>query len=244
MTPTDFIVESYQEAGRVIVRSSVSPVSLQANRVKVNGFKAALRDAIAAATDFVFVGDVEVTFTWFVSDADRYQRHTAADLDNVLKPMLDAATGPIGIMFDDNQVQSIRASWMPPGAPGVGIELEFLALIPDQVTRREGTAFVQFEASTCYMLPGEAHAQWPALVAQLRKYFDSRTRLRTQGVDEAHVALSSPQIRPWHSQRLRMHGFNVLDATRDFQSLSVHRGNPLLREPARREPNPHADCPG
>lgn len=48
-----------------------------------------------------------------------------ADLDIVMKPILDAVTGPDGVLIDDNQIHSIKASWMTPGAHGPGFRSTF-----------------------------------------------------------------------------------------------------------------------
>ena len=209
MDHTAFTVNGYRDAGRVIVTSTVSPISLQAKHVRVGVFKAALRKAISTNTDFLLTHDVEVTLTLFVTEKDRYQTHTAADLDNVIKPLLDAATGPDGIMIDDNQVQSIRASWMTPGPLGVGFELDFQALMLDDVVTRAGTAFVEFSADRCYILPGIQPEVWPWLVSRYRAMLEARQEMLDRGIVEDVADRVLPVGRPFPRQRLTMHGFPV-----------------------------------
>lgn len=76
MKASDFIVEGYREAGRVNVKSALTPISLQARRERLSDLKVALKEAIATSTDFLMTHDVEVTLTWYVTEADRYQSHT------------------------------------------------------------------------------------------------------------------------------------------------------------------------
>lgn len=216
MKASDFIVEGYREAGRVIVKSALTPISLQARRDRLSDLKVALKEAITTSTDFLMTHDVEVTLTWYVTEADRYQSHTAADVDNVIKPLLDAATGPEGIMIDDNQVQSIRAYWVTPGTPGPGFELDFQALDREDVVTRDGTAFVEFASDTCYILPGIQPEAWPVLVASYRKSLEAKEDLRRLGAPERMVHSLSPLARPWPSQRLRMQKFPVFQPTDDF----------------------------
>jgi hypothetical protein len=151
---SDFVVNSYRSAGKVEIRSAISPISLQGGRPRLADLKAMLGQAIGEGSDFLMTHDVEVTLTRFDSEHSRYQTHTAADLDNVIKPLLDAATEPDGVMIDDKQVQSIRASWMTPGLWGEGFDLTIASLNPEDTIQREGTAFVEFAPDTCHVLPG------------------------------------------------------------------------------------------
>lgn len=165
--------------------------------------------ALAVGSDFLFVHDVEVTLEWFATERHRYQSHVAADLDNVLKPLIDAATGPDGVMIDDNQVQSIKASWLTPGPLGEGFMLRFEARNPEDAVARDGTAFVEFTTDTCYLLPGEARERWPLVVKGYKNLVSTKRMLRRFGVGDEVVEALSPTSRPWHSQRLRMQGFPV-----------------------------------
>jgi len=212
MLSADFVVSGNRSAGSVVVRSSLSPISLQAARRRIDQLKAALKSAVAASTDFLMTHDVEVSLTWFVEEDVRYQTHTAADLDNVLKPLFDACAGVNGIMIDDNQVQSIKASWETPGAFGPGFELVFQSLLRDDTVTRAGTAFVEFAPNACYILPGIQPEFWVDLVSMYRIYRDKRAEMLDLGVDPSALAGLAPNTRPWHSQRLRLQGFDVLPA--------------------------------
>ncbi|MGN7948551.1 RusA family crossover junction endodeoxyribonuclease [Microbacterium sp. 22215] len=190
-------------------------------------FQAALREAISTDTDFLFTHDVEVTLTLFVAEKDRYQTQTAADLDNVIKPLLDAVTGPSGIMIDDNQVQSIRASWMTPGPVGVGVgfELEFQSLMPDDTATRAHTAFVEFSSDRCYILPGLQPEFWPRRVGSYRNMLTARQDLLNMGIVEDVADQVLPISRPFPRQRLLMHHFPVYNHT-TFQDLHAERSEP------------------
>lgn len=129
------VTEIYDQA-RVEICSAADPVSLQSGTSRRAAFQSPLSSAISRGTRGVFIHDVEVTLVWSIEESQRYQTHLVADLDNVLKPILDAATGPGRILIDDNQVQSIRASWTTPGSLGRGICISFEALRADEVIER------------------------------------------------------------------------------------------------------------
>lgn len=220
MKTTDFVVSGHREAGRVVVRSPLTPISLQAKRTRIKELQAALRQAISTNTDFLMTHDIEITLTWYVTEKERYQTHTAADLDNVIKPLLDAATGPAGIMIDDNQVQSIRASWMTPGTLGEGFELEFQSLMPADFVTRAGMAFVEFSPDRCYMLPGLHPEIWPVFVTGYRRMLNARQEMLDDGIVEDVADMVLPIVRPWPRQRLTMQKFPVFPHT-DFPDTEI-----------------------
>jgi hypothetical protein len=147
---SDFTVSEFYDAGRVEIASARDPLSLQASPARRARLKADLAAAVAEGTAGVFTGDVEVTIEWYVSEKVRYGTHMVADLDNIVKPLLDAVTGPDGVMIDDNQVQSLRVSWLDPVGPNRKFLLNFQANSPDEYLHRGGLFFVEFSPERCF----------------------------------------------------------------------------------------------
>lgn len=187
----------------MIIRSSIPPVSLQASSARKREFKSLLSEAIARNTSFYFAHDVKVEFTWEIEERKRYETHIVADLDNLLKPLLDAATGPEGVLFDDNQVQQIGASWISVGYGWPeGFTLEFAALIPDEAVRRGGT-FVEFTPSRCLYLPFDRDdPKLLIMVDSFRTVYAAVDELVADGMppDEAHGLM--PMARTFPRARL------------------------------------------
>ncbi|WP_160159944.1 RusA family crossover junction endodeoxyribonuclease [Streptomyces sp. SLBN-31] len=207
MTERDFVVREFRDYGRVEIRSAVDPVSLQADPARKAGFKAALGAAVQRATTGVFTHDVEVNLVWLIEESRRYQTHLVADLDNVMKPILDAVTGADGIMIDDNQIQSIDASWMTP-AGQTGFELKFTALMRDDYVSREGLSFVEFSADRCYLLPRMDRSAQVALVSRYRQALEGYRRMLDAGIAEGVARNVLPLVRPF--PRARLGRFKVL----------------------------------
>jgi hypothetical protein len=124
----DFAVQEWYDAGRVEIRGAVDPISLQAAGERKAKFQESLSKAVAASTTGVYTGDVEVTIRWFISQKRRYGTHIVADLDNVIKPLLDAVAGPDGLMMDDNQVQSLQVTWLDPAGPDLRFDMSLQPL--------------------------------------------------------------------------------------------------------------------
>lgn len=201
-TEADFHVEEFITASKVQIRSSIDPISLQAKGAKKRVFKQALGSAIRNKTTRIYTHDVEVTLTWYVEESRRYQTHLIADLDNVIKAMLDAVTGPDGIMIDDNQIQSIKASWMTPGISGPGFELVFQSLMADDSVRRGGVSFVEFSRTRCFLLHDDFGDHKPAVVSAVRRMLALHDNLLDEGFSEEEAKGVLPIMRPFPRARL------------------------------------------
>lgn len=205
----DFLVEEYYDTGRVDITGAIDPLSLQASAMRKAAFKAALGAAISASTTLMFNHDVQVTVVWYVEEAKRYQTHLVADIDNVLKPILDAMTGPDGVLIDDNQVQSIQVSWMTPARRAVAFEATVQAVHPEDRIRREDLAFVEFAPNRCYILPGGlGHAHRASFVGEFRRQLRDYDRRVDRGILPEVAAMSLPLARPF--PRARLSRFQVI----------------------------------
>ncbi|WP_417477708.1 RusA family crossover junction endodeoxyribonuclease [Maricaulis sp.] len=88
---------------------SGNPRSLQAAAQSLRQWKATVSDAIRdklPENAFLSEAPMKATFIWF-SDSEN-----VGDLDNILKPILDACVRVV--IVDDDQVQSISADLFPP----------------------------------------------------------------------------------------------------------------------------------
>lgn len=198
----DFQVEEFATAATVRIRSSIDPISLQAKPIRKNTFKAALGRAVQEKTEWIFTHDVELTLIWFIEESRRYQTHLIADLDNVIKTMLDAVTGPKGVLIDDNQIQSIKASWMTPGASGIGFELTLQSLHPDEHVKKNGITFVEFSPTRCYLVHDALGDHRTAIVSLIREKVDAYEEFIHEGIAEDMARLALPAMRPFPRARL------------------------------------------
>ena len=107
----DFLTDSPPESGKIEFSIERAPVSLQAKGKRKREFKKQVAARVEKA-GFLLSGDVRVHMQWHVHEEKRYETSTSADIDNIIKPLLDAICGPKGILIDDNQVQSIQCFWV------------------------------------------------------------------------------------------------------------------------------------
>lgn len=189
---SDFVVSEYYDAASVKIVSTRDPLSLQASAARKASLKQDLAIAVAAATTGVFTGDVEVTIEWFVSPQVRYGTHMVADLDNIVKPLLDAVTGPDGVMIDDNQVQSLRVSWLDPSGPNMKFRLTLQALSPDEYLRREGLFFVEFSSERCFPVFWRS----PEVVGEIVQVVNMGLQLRQELLAAGKAASNADLVLP------------------------------------------------
>lgn len=146
------VVEESLEFGLVVIRGSMDPVSLQASGARRSNFQNAVSAVIERETVGLFTMDVKVELEWYVPVSTRYETHSIPDLDNVLKPLIDAISGPNRLMIDDNQVQSISAVWMDVRLDGVSFELRVSNLSNQSLSPRTGLYFVEVVPGACIPL--------------------------------------------------------------------------------------------
>lgn len=99
------------DSGLFTIRIPIKPVSLQASRRKKDVVTGAIR-SITRTLDYLLAGDIAVMITWFINPEERYESGDPADVDNIVKPIMDALSGPEGIMVDDCQVQHLTCFWV------------------------------------------------------------------------------------------------------------------------------------
>lgn len=207
-------IEQFDESGRVVITTSLSPVSLQSRSARKEEFKEQLSGAIREHTDRILLGDVQVDIDWYISQRDRYRSNRVADIDNIVKPILDSLHGPNGIMVDDGQVQAVDVRWMDPVSPNLTLTIEVRALSnEDWFPPREGLYFVEFD-NEC---------MWPVIPSQLEENPDatflwveraytsyvSSKYLEEQGISAYYADTVLPIQRFFNTTDLRRWGFEI-----------------------------------
>jgi Holliday junction resolvase RusA-like endonuclease len=104
-------VEEPPSHGRLTFQVEGPPVSQQSRRTEKDAFAATIRAQVGDC-GFLLSGDVKVGIEWTLHEQDRYESDAAPDVDNILKPLLDALRGPQGVLIDDCQMQAVDCRWI------------------------------------------------------------------------------------------------------------------------------------
>lgn len=183
--------------GRLSFQVLTAPVSLQAPSAKKAAIVTAIR-AVVSKCEYLLCGDVKVAIEWGISERARYQTDASADVDNIAKPILDALSGPDGIMIDDCQVQELTCYWAggyaSPSEERIAIEIRFE---PDAYVFKAGLLFLNVSNALYFPIHDDAA---PRAVLRLAEHVMERFRHAAElqslehGEVLAHAHLPSQRV--------------------------------------------------
>lgn len=205
--PYAFEVFESPDHSVIEIHSDVDPISLQASVARKNKYRGALSAAVAQNTSRLFVHDVTVSLVWVIAEERRYRTHIVADLDNILKPSIDALVGPTGVMIDDNQVQSIQASWNTGLGRSEGFMLRVESLGRGDYLPRGGR-FVEIATGQCFYVPPMGARQQKDYVGRLVEMNAKREELIALGARQDLLWAVTPLARSF--PRARLGKFEIL----------------------------------
>jgi len=97
--------------GYIHINFPFEPVSNQTKKIKKEIFKNKVKDKIKPFK-YILTGDVKIDIEWRLNEKVRYETDSSPDIDNIIKPLMDALCGPDGILVDDCQLQAITCYWI------------------------------------------------------------------------------------------------------------------------------------
>jgi Holliday junction resolvase RusA-like endonuclease len=198
-------------SGELIIKLEMPPVSQRAAKQRKATLTAAIQREIAEAGYFL-TGEISIDIEWMVHDRLRYETNWSPDVDNILKPTIDAVAGPNGIMIDDCQIQAISCRWIDWTVDRQRIMIQ-LRHDPDEWIEKASIAFVR--VAHCLYMPIDESLPTEALEVQLsalESMFASRDKLVTEGIDHYTAMRLLPIQRAFHIGRLAGK-FRVFDAS-------------------------------
>lgn len=204
------------DSGLVELAVSTAPVSFQATATKKAGIIAAVRAELANC-EYVLTGDVQIEIRWGISVRARYERDSSADVDNIIKPILDALCGPDGILVDDCQVQALVCYWSGgyshPEFEQVEIRLTF---DPEAWLAKAGLTFLQVGRGLYMPLQEDLPAELVLQVAdRFIEQFRSAQELLALGASPEQAFSLLPAQRVFHRSKIAAFRTTTIDELRD-----------------------------
>jgi Holliday junction resolvase RusA-like endonuclease len=136
------------DSGELTILVKAPPVSLQSAAAR----KEIVTDLIRKDTvrrDFFISGDVQIEVEWMQNEHWRYETHLSPDVDNILKPTIDAICGPSGVLLDDCQVQAVSCRWIDWTRTDQQFEIR-IRFFPDEWLHKSGLLFIHMGQSLCF----------------------------------------------------------------------------------------------
>lgn len=131
------------------------PASIQSNSNIKNQYISSIKNKIRECSN-IFVREIYVYIEWHTNFEERYETDSSYDIDNIIKPTLDAMTGKNGLFIDDCQVQRVECCWINKN-PGTEDKVEItvcsLERNNDYVINKKDVYFFQKDGPIYYLIP-------------------------------------------------------------------------------------------
>lgn len=207
------------EIGELSLQIEAPPVSLQSTR----GRKDVLTDLIrehTAQRNYLVSGDVHVDLEWMQNERWRYETHLSPDVDNILKPAIDAMCGPSGVLLDDCQVQSLSCRWIDWTRQDQRFEIR-VRFSPVECVPKKGLAFVRMAESLCFPFNIDVPPiQLMGLVSSVITAWRAKDELLRLGADAYTAGMVMPVQRIFNRAKIA-EKFTVQDLPAFMQSVRI-----------------------
>jgi Holliday junction resolvase RusA-like endonuclease len=198
--------------GEVAFNLPGSPASVQSRKDVREAYLQSIRTQLKDIK-YLLTGELMLDVTWFVPAKSRFETDAKADIDNCIKPIIDAFTGPKGLFIDDCQIRGLYICWRHIESSDERLLFEF-KFQGDQYSLKEQLAFVQLGRGLCTPVnlnwPTAAKALWAGMLKTNEK---SKGILEKLGAPYPAVAGFLGGNQPFH--RTRVNDFNVM-SLKDF----------------------------
>jgi Holliday junction resolvase RusA-like endonuclease len=204
--------------GRAEFTVNGSPASIQSSKDTREKYVHSIKTQFKNL-DYILTGDIVLDVTWFLPTKSRYETDAKADIDNCIKPIIDAFTGSDGLFIDDCQLRGLYICWnhIEYGDERVVFEFKFVA---SEYCSKDELAFVRLEGALCTPVnlnwPYAAKVIWAGM---LKSNQASKDVLEKLGISYPAVAGFLGSSRPFH--RTRVKGFKVVSLSEFLAKKSV-----------------------
>lgn len=184
-----------------------SPASVQSSKAVRDAYLASIKASLSRF-HYVLIGQLMLEVVWLLPAKSRFETDAKADIDNCLKPIIDAFTGPSGLFINDCQLKGLYICWRSIESDAERLVFSF-EFEPDQFSEREGLAFLRLEKGLCCPVnttwPKAARAVW---VNAMRTGGFFKAQFEKLGVSYLALAGMQGGGQPFHITRTG--GFRVL----------------------------------
>lgn len=166
---------------------NLPPISLQSKKKEAKQKLQASIHKVLQSLDFYLVGDISFHLLWNLHEHRRIETNGAADIDNILKPIIDAFTGFGALIIDDNQIDDVQGQW------GHYYDYEndkFVVTInyePNQLIHKDSLFLLLLEKNI--YIPIKYHPDRDSRVVELKNilsaYNKRKTDIESEGYDRA-----------------------------------------------------------
>ena len=193
--------------GKVEFTVKGSPASVQASRDSRDNYIHSIKNQFKIL-DYILTGDIILNVTWLLPTKSRYETDAKADIDNCIKPIIDAFTGSEGLFIDDCQLRGLYICWSHIESEDERVVFEF-EFVASEYSSKNELAFVRLEGALCTPVNLDWSPAAKAIWADtLKSNQPSKVVLEKLGISYPAVAGFLGSSRPFHMTRVN--GFKVV----------------------------------
>jgi Holliday junction resolvase RusA-like endonuclease len=201
------VAADFPTGSDIVIAVPLAPVRFKAPRWRKQALCSLIR-RYTSKQPFLLTGEVKLDIEWMIHEQDRHETPRSPDLDNILKPMLDALQGPDGVMVNDSQVQEISCRWIDWTSREQRFDLR-IRYIEDEWAEKEGLMFVRMTANLCLPLDRTLPAATLLKILEVsEQQFAARQQMLTATGDYYTANRVMSVRRPFHISRVT--GFSTI----------------------------------
>lgn len=183
------------------------PASVQARKEERDRYIGSIKEMFRGLKYFL-IGNILMDITWHIPAKSRYETDASVDIDNCIKPIIDAFTGVDGLFINDCQLDGLYICWMHIVSNDEQLHFR-LRFSPDDYSAKDGIAFVRLDKGLCTPVdlnwPQNIKSLWRNLLEERQ---DIKNRIEEMGADYLYVAGLLGNSRPFHITRVQ--GFRII----------------------------------
>jgi Holliday junction resolvase RusA-like endonuclease len=147
-----YVIEELATAEVTLELQFEAIISAQSRNERKQELIDAIHEELAKFT-WLISGSVQIEFAWYLPGIERQETDKVGDIDNITKPILDALTGPRGILIDDSQIGSIHTFWMSRDEQLTYSVLRLqVQFSNDDCLKKENLVFIRYWNAMCVAL--------------------------------------------------------------------------------------------
>ncbi len=136
--------------GIISLKILKEPISLQSKGDKKKELKKNILENLKKL-EFSIASDVAVEIIWIINEWDRIKSSSTPDVDNIIKPILDAISGIGGILIDDSQIKEVNCKWEHSDFVDVKLIIK-IKMLGKAYFKRNDIFFLEYDDKFVYLL--------------------------------------------------------------------------------------------
>jgi Holliday junction resolvase RusA-like endonuclease len=133
--------------GIISLKIFKEPISLQTKGNKRKELKKIILESLEKI-EFCIASDVAVEIIWIINEWERIKSSSTPDVDNIIKPILDAISGIDGILIDDSQIKEVNCKWEHSDFVDVYLMIK-IKMLGKAYFKRNDIFFLEYDDKIC-----------------------------------------------------------------------------------------------